>query len=99
MSAQAQRNQSTYAALAIDVDHFKQVNDTYGHQIGDDAFEIAEKIRLNVASCILNDIAVRVSIGVGLYQANYSFTDVWKHADIALYQAKNNGRNQTIIAQ
>lgn len=137
ITAHAKRNQSTYAVLALDVDHFKQVNDTYGHQIGDDvlvsladsltgnlrindlvarvggeeflvvicdinvddAFEIAEKIRLNIASCLLNDIAVTVSIGVGLSQANYSLTDVWKHADIALYQAKNNGRNQTIIAQ
>ena len=56
--AAARRNGGTVAALAIDLDHFKAVNDTHGHLIGD---RLLEAVAGRIMSCLRDtDTAARV---------------------------------------
>lgn len=56
MTAQASRTVSPLSAIAFDLDHFKQINDSYGHGRGDDV--------LATVSTVLSE-AVRTSDFVG----------------------------------
>lgn len=40
----AKRNQSPISFLMIDLDHFKNINDSYGHKMGDMAIEVAATV-------------------------------------------------------
>ncbi|MDC8832004.1 GGDEF domain-containing protein [Alteromonas gilva] len=53
-----ERYRRPFSILMVDIDHFKQVNDTHGHQVGDDVLH-------ELAQCIFNNI--RGSDTVGRY--------------------------------
>lgn len=135
-AAQADRDHSEVAVLFLDLDDFKQVNDTLGHNYGDQLLvHVVERLRgcLRETDTIsrqggdefvvllphLHDLAIvgriaqsiidafdepfeiesfsinaTFSIGLSLYpDDSREFDSLLKHADTALYQAKESGRN------
>ncbi|MFZ2989801.1 sensor domain-containing protein, partial [Ideonella sp.] len=131
------RDGSAVALMFIDLDHFKEVNDTLGHDRGDQLLlEAARRISRCVREAdtvarmggdeftvVLPDLAqsqrveqiaqkiimslsapfhlggerafVSASVGIALYPADAGAIDeLLKHADQALYAAKDAGRNR-----
>ncbi len=138
--AHARQNGSLVGILMADVDHFKKINDTYGHKAGDlmlqavgdlmkscvrsadivcryggEEFVIvmpgasaptvskcAEEIRSKFQSLHVKfedqEIYATISLGGAIYPLHGSNVDeVFVHADRAMYQAKQNGRNRVVI--
>jgi two-component system cell cycle response regulator len=47
--SRSHREKSTYSAIMVDIDNFKLINDTHGHQIGDKViFEVACRLKKNL---------------------------------------------------
>ncbi|MGL4209479.1 MAG: GGDEF domain-containing protein, partial [Candidatus Adiutrix sp.] len=56
--ANAKRHGQSLSLLHIDLDHFKNVNDSFGHQTGDKVLQVVAKVITEV--CRLTDIPARV---------------------------------------
>lgn len=139
IAAQIKRRGTTLGILMVDIDYFKEVNDTYGHDMGDKVLkeiakvlvksvreadlvirfggeeflvllmdvqsgkfvEIAEKIRKAVESHTIESFGVvlRKTVSVGVSEFPVDSDKIWqciKYADIALYKAKEMGRNRVV---
>jgi len=131
-----------FALIFLDIDGFKEINDTYGHNIGDillkglskklllcvrqgtdtvsrlggdeftiilrglknlvDIDKISTKILKQISTTLQLTSTVQVnvsaSLGVYVYENSDEITldEIISNADIAMYEAKNSGKNQYI---
>ena len=138
MVSLSERKSEPLSLIMTDIDTFKAVNDTFGHDAGDrvlkgfaglmksmvrnedlparfggeefiivlpltnsrQAYALAERIRcaLQEQDFLENRHQITASFGVSQLEPGESPDSCIKRADMALYQAKNAGRNQTVVA-
>jgi diguanylate cyclase (GGDEF)-like protein len=142
------RTKRPFSLLEFDIDHFKYVNDQFGHPVGDEvlinlvrntkeilrtvdsvgriggeeflllmpetgsqgASELAERLRAHIESApnqtkAQTPIKITISIGVATFYPNNPFNiergillnEIIRKADMVMYEAKNNGRNQVAV--
>ncbi|WP_286224925.1 GGDEF domain-containing protein [Polynucleobacter sp. HIN7] len=142
------RNHQPLALVMMDIDHFKFVNDRYGHLVGDvvlknlvafyqeglrdidilgrvggeeflvilpatneaDALEIAERLRKALQDHVIarvnhEPIKITISSGISIFDPEQELDLIHKdlankyfqQADLAMYRAKQRGRNQSVV--
>ena len=132
------KNYKEYSLAMIDIDFFKKVNDTFGHDAGDivlkglsdifkksidkddiafrfggeeflifisnpkNALKTIQKIKDNFENKTFNldgsNLNKTLSAGIACYNNDGSSPwQIIKYADIAMYEAKNSGRNRIVL--
>jgi len=133
--SRSNRGESTFSVMILDIDKFKNVNDEYGHLVGDkvliefaqilkeqirtsdtlgrwggeefmiicpgthetDAIKLAEKLRQIIDQYEFTTVGNKTaSFGISFFKEGDTDDALVERADKALYQAKNNGRNQVV---
>ncbi len=134
-----QESKRQVSLIVIDIDHFKKINDSLGHDGGDyvlkrvtelikantrqtdqiarwggeeflmvlpdtsleNAYHLAEEVRALIATAHFAqypDLHITISLGVGTSSGEIPFDQLFRTVDLALYQAKAQGRNRTALA-
>ena len=145
ISLLAQRNGTEISVIMCDIDHFKKINDTFGHSAGDDvlrefgeilrnsikrssdfiaryggeefiivlydtdvndAIQVCTRIQKNI-QCLngfeaqwgkLDTVTMSFGVACMVPASDNNYENLIISADIALYKAKNEGRNRIISA-
>ncbi|MBY4677479.1 diguanylate cyclase [Marinobacterium arenosum] len=105
-----ERHQQPFSVLMVDIDHFKHINDQYGHNNGDkvivamtaeiQAMRMAERLRRHMVEMRVtrHRIPFTISLGGAERIGEEPLDQMIKRADQALYEAKEAGRNRAVAS-
>lgn len=136
-----EEKEKSYSLFIMDIDYFKKINDSFGHDVGDKFLiefskiitslikkfpdttfvrlggeefcivipttekHVIEQISVNIHQALLEHNWLcgivnkpTISIGITIQHEKTTLKDMLKNADLALYKAKNNGRNQSVFS-
>ncbi len=131
-----QRHSEIISVIIMDIDNFKNINDSFGHAAGDAVLEhismllrqkfrksdvsariggeefgillptanpeiaekLAEELRQGIEelSVVFNEEVLKVTASLGVTSGDSDIDTLVKHADIAMYRAKESGRNSVV---
>lgn len=133
-----QSKKQAYCLAMLDLDHFKQVNDNHGHDVGDQVLKVVAlymrkhfgsgltarlggeefavlisgldedqlynklddfRREISVSTIPAGEVHISISVSIGaIFDSREELSKQVSEADNALYQAKEGGRNQVVIA-
>ena len=136
--AQLDHDEAELSLVFLDVDHFKSINDNFGHGVGDRvlaalgrllrdhvrpndvvgryggeefvvvlrdaspeaACRVADRIRQSISGATISGLPRRVTVSAGVAPRclGEPIHELIRRADLALYAAKNAGRNRVLMA-
>lgn len=131
----AHKDSFLMAVILCDIDHFKRVNDDFGHDTGDvtlkavarllkensretdiisryggeefliltnykksdHLMKYGDRLRQSIEETKIIERPLTISIGIAKVDINDTLDNAVARADLALYKAKNGGRNQVVL--